>query len=219
MTDPKFRDFSYPGGVIVNGVLEYYVDTVFQEISMKDVDSSQKRMFIVIWCGWPNEYATIEPIENLENSTALIHFELARQGKLSGTSAGKSSTAIRTTKRKILSMEKNYESKIWMNKNIKRLFQMEEDMENFHPLVGMIGNLRTEIFWKEYNFLKSVCKMQSNFSSGYFLSDRIWGSKNQFFLTPQITESVLHQHKTIDKRKSQSHRSSKIGTFRRIRRS
>ena len=74
---------AFPGATIINGRLEYYVDTVLQEVCFKNPNSENlKRMFIVIWCGWPDNYATIEPEENLQYCAAFTHYTLATEGQI-----------------------------------------------------------------------------------------------------------------------------------------
>lgn len=194
----------FPGAIQINGRLEFFVDSVLQEVHLNDIYSKHlQKMFIVIWCGWPDDYATIEPEENLQHCAALMHYVLAKQGKLTGTSAGKCCTAIRSTKIKKFATKNQQQTEISFSMDFQRLFNESEAVGDYNPLVGMIGNDRTAIFLSESAFFTKVLGIVNHSRRGYYLSRRIWGNyfgramKNTIKCNEITTSKLCNKKKTL----------------------
>lgn len=64
-----------------------------------------------------------------------------------------------------------------MNNHIHQLYENQEIIGNYHPLVGIIGNDRQTIFWTEHKlFTDAINIYNANATTGKHISKRIWGN-------------------------------------------
>lgn len=147
----------YPGPVTTDNGDEFYLDAVVRKIEfskafLKQSKNKPEELFVVVWTGWPDEYATIEPLRNIEETAAYEEWLTLSNGILIGTGARKCSLARRSSfpgsSEACVPMRSKHQEPA---DEIEKLFHRQQQQGHYSPLVGFTGYVHQKLILRRYN--------------------------------------------------------------------